>query len=362
MTAPLPTFAQALSAVLGEQLTADELEHFVTHYLVTHSEFGPFTLGDCEYCMTVVVRAMRNAFSGDPLTAAQADVIWAVVPAQVAAMFAPPPVGDVLDAVGDDGQMLCACGCRRPITDQSPSAYFAFQECSERWHAARYQPPAPEPVLIPQRPPARGAAPAPMTEPGAVPATAWLDSLSPAIAATAVIEVADGRIHVTIPADIYQGIAYTRQCPACRAVTPPHTVSGPHDPDDVVTLDDVSQRCTACAEQLPGPVYFGRVAATVDAQPAMPPHFRLYLDNGMFRICDVFVPDEAWWSGDPAATEAAARRVGRMWQHMERRLDRFAEAWRLHTGTPAADVESQPYAIDVPAAPPRLRRWRGGTG
>lgn len=32
---------------------------------------------------------------------------------------------------------LCSCGCGQPITDRSPSAWFAGEACAERWHGSR---------------------------------------------------------------------------------------------------------------------------------------------------------------------------------------------------------------------------------
>jgi hypothetical protein len=40
----------------------------------------------------------------------------------------------VLERIDAAVEGVCACGCRRPITDGSPSAWFASEECADRWH------------------------------------------------------------------------------------------------------------------------------------------------------------------------------------------------------------------------------------
>ncbi len=42
-----------------------------------------------------------------------------------------------LDAAVDQ---RCACGCGRPITDSSPSAYYASEDCATDWHYQRRRP------------------------------------------------------------------------------------------------------------------------------------------------------------------------------------------------------------------------------
>lgn len=46
----------------------------------------------------------------------------------------------VLDRIDAAIKKLCACPCRRPITDASPSAYFTSEVCQQRWHALRVIP------------------------------------------------------------------------------------------------------------------------------------------------------------------------------------------------------------------------------
>ena len=42
---------------------------------------------------------------------------------------------DILDRIDSAVDALCACGCRQPITETSPSAYYATEDCHAVWWA-----------------------------------------------------------------------------------------------------------------------------------------------------------------------------------------------------------------------------------
>lgn len=53
-----------------------------------------------------------------------------------------PPSGDVLADIDAATEGRCGCGCGAPITDASPSAWFASADCQAQWHARHATDPA----------------------------------------------------------------------------------------------------------------------------------------------------------------------------------------------------------------------------
>jgi hypothetical protein len=79
-----------------------------------------------------------------------------------------PSEQGILDRIDQAVDELCACGCRTPITDASPSAWYATADCQSRYLGSRF---ATDPHDVYRRPdaalvPLVDSRPVPLTEPG----------------------------------------------------------------------------------------------------------------------------------------------------------------------------------------------------
>lgn len=302
-------------------------------------------------------------------------------------MVSPPPVGDILDAVDDDGQLRCACGCRQVITDASPSAYYATQDCQLRWMRRQ----ATNPGEVYARPDAHVAISADIMEerrryerenpqarrsdnpflevpprepevPADAPAVAWLRQLSDPVTQRAELTFGSGgdRVRVDIPPPELHRFSmfdYMRRCRVCGDTARPWTVSGPTYVHQLVSLPPapgerhVYQQCGWCRTKLPGRVYLGTLHVHED--PYL--KFGFMLEDGLSQTTyqldtrhrmDVLLPMT------PAEMAPDMRRI---WTRLEERLDRFADDWRA-VNNPSPTFTGLPYQIDVP--PPPGRRGR----
>lgn len=304
-----------------------------------------------------------------------------------------PPVGDVLDAVDDEGRLCCACGCRRVITDRSPSAYYASPECQQKWMQRQ----ASNPQQVYQRPDAHETIHADVVEaqrqyelenpqarrldrslfevppralevPADAPATAWLRNLSDEVtrrAEISVTEVAPGEMLVRVqippvPQHRWSMWEYERHCAVCGDDTRPWTFSGPHHPSELVTLPPapgdhrVRQECGRCRILLPGRCYFGTLH--IHQREHVTLGFRL--EDGLSQT--TYEMDTRLRVSEIPAYESRSYDLSlatrRVWSRLEARLDKFAEQWR--TGGPADDrPDGEPYMTDVPAQRRRPRPW-----
>lgn len=291
----------------------------------------------------------------------------------------PRPTPDILDTVADDGRLRCACGCRVVITNDSPSAYYASQECQSRYLESQATEPgevysgvdAHISLMLEQRPEFEGRHErpeqrrVPSSEIDRCPAVGWLGELSARVAERAVIQpFGDGQVAVSLPPPSphrYSMLDYRRLCPRCAAVTPPRTLFGPVDAGVHVTLrgnvelpavpGPVRQVCGACRTELPGRIYFGTLGSnTLLAQDGRPsvilrPSLFFLLEDGLSQTSTVV-------NGlTPESSDEAAR----VWRGLEKRLDRFACQWQPDNQSSQPSPAGLPYMIDVPSPP----RWRG---
>jgi hypothetical protein len=340
----------------GHLLDVADAMQYLTHLRTEHLDDGAYPpIAGCRHChMKVLSWVAAGIIDINEVSAAGDD------PApQTPETQQHPAGGDLLDIVDADGQMLCGCGCRTPITDRSPSAYFATQECSERWHERRVHanPPAPPTGPAP-RPPA-------VTPTGQEPATWWLGQLSPQIAEPAVITYrtthAGGLlVHIEIPSAAIthdpdlEPLLHTRRCFMCGLRTPPKTNHGDVDASIEVTIDDISQQCGTCGSDLPGRPLFGRVERLAGSQ------IRLHLENGTAAAHTTLSVHPQTRTLRPNPHTLVRARCA--WDRLELDLHRFGTYWQPSTGTPAPG-DDRPYFMDVPP-PPRVRPilpWRGGS-
>ncbi len=327
------------------------------------------------------------------------------------ASTSPPPVGDVLDSVAEDGSLRCACGCRALITDDSPSAYYASANCqakvmqgyatnpqevysgtdahyllSEDIAAAEAEHRAAvdrggrmfvAPAGAAEPTDAVLALPTDWQEIGWTPSTGWpvdaqsalewLQALRPVWVAgraprdRAEVDTTARTVLVTVPPQPYESLLdYTRQCPACRDWTRPYTVAGPVEAGDrisVVMMNPgqnftgrrlVRQECGTCRYRIPGRLYFGASFP----HPTRPGTWRLILQDGISEAArDLDVGGLT-----PQQVRADAARA--CWHRLEERLERFASSWRPQDppGSTPVPAGQNPYQIDVP--PPPFRRGR----
>lgn len=301
-----------------------------------------------------------------------------------------PPVGDVLDAVDDEGRMRCACGCGRVITDRSPSAYYATPECQQTWMQRQ----ARNPEQVYQRPDAHESIHADVVEaqrqyeldnpharrpdrnmfevppralqvPADAPAVAWLQTLSDEVTRRAEITFSADieRVRVKIPPTPQHRWAewdYTRRCRMCGEDAPPRTYSGPAHPGELVALPPtpgaqrVFQECGRCQLVLPGRCYFGTLHLHAGEHVTL--GFRL--EDGLSRAA--YELDTRLRASDIPAHESRSDDLSiatrRIWSRLEARLDKFADEWRTAANRDMDEPTRPPYMIDVPTQPRRRRR------
>jgi hypothetical protein len=264
---------------------------------------------------------------------------------------------DILALVDGDGQLLCACGCGAPITDQSPSAYFASEACSARWHNGTAPPPTATrsrsqefvAVAVVHRTPHEA-------EPNDLrssPAAMWLHSVNNRFVTDARLWISgNGDLMVEIPRQPGP-MFYTRQCSRCRRVDAPRTVSKPVPPEQYVPAADLIQSCPACDGR-----HEGAFLTFVTALHPME-GIRLDMTDGRFRATAVVPPIAGTWDGDVAAVLA-----GHAWNRLERLIGDFASRWPVtDPDQPSQLNTSEPYTFTVP--PPRrstqMPPWRRST-
>lgn len=238
---------------------------------------------------------------------------------------APAPPGDVLDRIDAAVNQQCACGCRTPIGDASPSAYFASAACQSRW--ANRQ--ATDPQDVYQRPDAAMYV--------GVDAARW--PLNTAEAAAA--DVPPRLLLVAEPVDDPNGLAYLRYCGACRQWIQPRVFE---DHDDISSFGDVGvirtntrliSECSNCEETLPGPSFVGHVHS---ARPNLlgGTGWNLTLGSDIGRVRR-FLSRRDWARATDRRTLIAC-----IWHDMEEWLHRFGQDWTGRRRRPAALRISNP--------------------
>lgn len=306
-----------------------------------------------------------------------------------------PAPGGVLDTVADDGSLLCACGCGVQITDASPSAYYASQDCQHQALQANATDPdevyegedadtllgyeAISSNLVHGRMDrSRFAMLTGTIAPSVVdvsPALDWLAGFTPPLTGQlrerAVIVAADrDRVEVHIPPGPHHAFSlldYTRHCSTCGADREPWTVAGPVDrgapiiasvlnpprPPSQPGGPRIRQQCGECRTPLPGRVYFGSVGGEFAPRTAV----RFELSDGRSTASRDYDMSEFVLSTTGVSVQAVTRGQT-AWRRLEQHLNDFAEQWHreYQPDTAPNPAGRFPYRIDVP--PPPYRRGR----
>ncbi len=203
---------------------------------------------------------------------------------------------------------MCACGCRRAITEDSASPFFASPGCQRRWHASSVD----DPAAVYGR---RDAAPVygradgmrvPLNEPRQAPTTTGPE---------------EGWLPVPPGSDAHRA-AWRRACPSCTALVIPQAFQreprGEHGDPVWAAGASIRLDCPRCARTLLAPHFIGTVYEHPDK-------LVLELRDHQTRIRRTVLLSQLAAAPDP---EALIRAV---WAALERQLTRFNRGF---TGRP----------------------------
>ncbi len=191
----------------------------------------------------------------------------------------PGTVAATLDAIDAAVGHLCACGCRRSVDQNGPSAYFASQGCQRRWHSARTD------------------------DPDAVYARPDPDEAS----------IMDAVAEVLTPAEPAEGrLAYRPRCPRCRLpvdTTSPAPAAGRAGGHG-------RRRCVGCGAD----AGLADATGTVRQSALRPGAWHLELSTGAVR-------GRRTISIEGLDDDVATARAERAWSQLEDQLARFCAVW-----------------------------------
>lgn len=401
-----------------DRFSPSEILDFIGHMHDQHGGGDPYLLGDCNTCMAsvlswldrglITLTELLDSQVGHPFTTPtpaapggrdldrntemmQAmDRFAGTRPTPAPALAAARPgAGDVLAAVDEQGRMLCACGCGVIVDDNSPSAYFATQACSDLWHAeqlddaslamlitdndrnptqaqldeyqrrfaGRLTPSQQDAVdyLVRDwtaaiggdvdhtvahsrlRPTTRQAHNAP--------ATAWLGQISTRWEPATTIHAADTSddpvvtVTVRLPqatprVRVGHDVVYRVFCESCHSYVTTVLSSTAHA-SQRVSMADVRQSCASCAAPIPGRPMLGWTE--LHHRAGGRDRLRFYLEDGYASA-----RDELTLIGPVVPLD-----VEEVWQRLQRQLDEFA----TRRPAPAAPGDDVPYLLDVPPRP-----------
>jgi hypothetical protein len=342
-------------ATILPRLDPDQIAAFIRHARTEHGDGATFAITDCPDCSATVTDWILAGL----VTAADLTP-YPPAPAPPAAA---EPVGDIRDAVDTDGNLLCACGCRRRITDRSPSAYFASQYCFTTWHEERIRPEDEIPdddaslddldadddfdeaggwttmltsiTTAPAREPAPGGPvgvhPTPARHQPMPLCAGFLNTIHRRYTAQAIIDIDDDHTTIVIPAaggftdpDLHPYL-YRRRCTNCGELREPRTVH--------TQLHAVIQQCNHCHRPLGGRNLYGWVTRAGD-------DVVLSLEDGTATASYRMTPGIV----DPATiNEFVAIAV---WYRLETELAAFTASY-LATPTTPAPGDDIPYLLDL---------------
>jgi hypothetical protein len=243
---------------------------------------------------------------------------------------APGGTADFVDRLDAAVDGRCGCGCGTPITDSSPSAYYATAHCQSAWmnqHATNpgevYSRPDAASVLV-----GSDDTPIPLREPARSPTGGGSGGASGGWAPPG------DRLQVYGPGTLPDFLSYHRWCDGCRTATVPVIVEDDtHDITVVGVWEPVRsyptghrQWCSACEATSAGPVYL----PTVETDRGPVPGWLFTLSGSYGRVSSAL--------SRLALDRAANRRllVDSTWRSMERDLGRFEREWSGRAGRRAA--------------------------